>query len=474
MIQSVTTGLRKRAALVLFAALTSGIIHAQQCFTNSLDISTGYSGTTTTSITTAGNAAPGWTVSAMTPAMAAAVTPVYSAPVPAMVVNKFPGWGNLPNSVQWVSYTQNMASNGFTTPAASNNPSNANNYIIDFSRSFRTCGGKINFSIDILADNWVYQVLVDGSPVAYPAQVTNGANYTNALSITPFSQTLSAGIHTLTIRIGAYVDPVITTNNFTGMSARVQLSAATPVLVFGDASCKDVACSGCSDECYWKVQGNNIMNGNNIFGTLTPNAIRIQSSATDRGIITSSGNLGWNTTTPTALLHVNCSGFNPDEGFTSSDVRFERLEPGKGNILVIDKQGYVYDSRIDLDALAKTNGLINTLQEEVAALKNEMAALRKKMDMPAPPAGSDNELYQNTPNPFNGETRIGYRITEMNQSGFILVFDMNGKEVLRRQLNEKGTGSILVKGSDLVPGTYLYTLYVDGQEIASRRMVITR
>ncbi len=47
---------------------------------------------------------------------------------------------------------------------------------------------------------------------------------------------------------------------------------------------------------------------------------------------------------PTAYLHVACQGGNSDKGGVISDVRFERLEPGKGTLLVIDSNGYVYNS----------------------------------------------------------------------------------------------------------------------------------
>lgn len=211
----------------------------------------------------------------------------------------------------------------------------------------------------------------------------------------------------------------------------------------------------CSDTCYWKVTGNNIIGGNNIFGTLTPDDVEIQTSGFPRGIITSTGEWGmgqgaavtpnarlhvdnstwglghidasglhpsvrlyqtsptsggptarlglatsagdWTANSsvgdvilqnmsqenslifgtnvnasntnglermridesgqvginmpnsssaynPTAYLHVACQGGNDDRGNIISDVRFERLEPGRGTLLVIDDNGYVYNS----------------------------------------------------------------------------------------------------------------------------------
>jgi hypothetical protein len=110
----------------------------------------------------------------------------------------------------------------------------------------------------------------------------------------------------------------------------------------------------CSDTCYWKVTGNNIINGNNIFGTLTNNDVRIRTNSIERGILSSTGNLGWNTMSPTAYLHVNCNGGNPNNG-TSSDVRFEGLENGTGSILVIDNLGYVRNSGSSISTSISNN-----------------------------------------------------------------------------------------------------------------------
>jgi hypothetical protein len=122
-------------------------------------------------------------------------------------------------------------------------------------------------------------------------------------------------------------------------------------------ACGSIVSGACTDSCYWKVTGNNIIGGNNVFGTLTPDDVQIKTSATSRGIISSNGLLGWNTMAPTALLHVSCVGNNPDDGSAGSDVRFEQLEPGTGTILVIDPDGNVFNSGQNIG----TGGGVNNL-----------------------------------------------------------------------------------------------------------------
>jgi hypothetical protein len=84
------------------------------------------------------------------------------------------------------------------------------------------------------------------------------------------------------------------------------------------------------------------------------------------------------------------------------------------------------------------------------------------------------ELMQNRPNPFDEATLIGVRVNKIvpYQDARIVIRNMEGKIVeqltidLSNEINEvlyrHGYGQI---------GTYLYTLVVDGNEIASKRMI---
>lgn len=97
--------------------------------------------------------------------------------------------------------------------------------------------------------------------------------------------------------------------------------------------------SCCSDTCYWKVTGNNIINGNNLFGTLTNDGINIISSNSQRGAITAGGFFGWATTNPSTRFHVNCA---PSFDLAPSMLRFEALTLGSGSPLLVDANGYVF------------------------------------------------------------------------------------------------------------------------------------
>ena len=56
---------------------------------------------------------------------------------------------------------------------------------------------------------------------------------------------------------------------------------------------------------------------------------------------------------------------------------------------------------------------------------------------------------------------------------YIYIYDMQGTQLKKVQLNGKGTEIITVQGSELKAGMYMYTLIVDGKEIATKKMILT-
>jgi hypothetical protein len=242
------------------------------------------------------------------------------------------------------------------------------------------------------------------------------------------------------------------------------------------ASCNEpIACdssTSCSDVCYWRVTGNNIIGGNNKFGTLTNDPVNIYTNNSFRGIFDNSGRLGWNTNAPTAWLHINCVNGN-DEKSGLSDVRFERLEHNQeGNILIINREGYVFDSGMPLGALAKSN---QELSEKYEALLAEVEDLKRQLSRNgAKDAQAENQLFQNTPNPYHQKTVIEYEIGSMSHQAMIAIYDLNGKQLYQYPVNKKGRGKLEFDSSTLSPGMYLYSLIIDGSEIDTKKMVVSK
>ena len=83
-------------------------------------------------------------------------------------------------------------------------------------------------------------------------------------------------------------------------------------------------------------------------------------------------------------------------------------------------------------------------------------------------------LYQNTPNPFNTTTEIKYFLPEGATNSNIYVFNMQGNLLLTFNLANNGFGTIEINSSSLSAGMYIYTLTINGKEVESKRMILTK
>lgn len=83
-------------------------------------------------------------------------------------------------------------------------------------------------------------------------------------------------------------------------------------------------------------------------------------------------------------------------------------------------------------------------------------------------------LYQNTPNPFNTTTEIKYFLPEGTTNASIYVFNLQGNLLQTHSLSNNGFGSVIINGSSLNAGMYIYTLTIDGQEVETKRMILTK
>ncbi|HMO40399.1 MAG TPA: T9SS type A sorting domain-containing protein, partial [Saprospiraceae bacterium] len=82
------------------------------------------------------------------------------------------------------------------------------------------------------------------------------------------------------------------------------------------------------------------------------------------------------------------------------------------------------------------------------------------------------ELYQNTPNPFKGQTLIGFNLPEAGDAT-ITVSDITGRVIkLVRGNYAQGYNQVTLNSSDLPTGVLTYTLE-SGAFTATRKMIIT-
>jgi hypothetical protein len=82
-------------------------------------------------------------------------------------------------------------------------------------------------------------------------------------------------------------------------------------------------------------------------------------------------------------------------------------------------------------------------------------------------------LDQNAPNPFSQSTMIGYYLPNTVTTATLNIYNMSGVPVKSITVIQKGRGSITIRGYELNPGMYLYTLIADGKEVDTKRMILT-
>jgi len=84
-------------------------------------------------------------------------------------------------------------------------------------------------------------------------------------------------------------------------------------------------------------------------------------------------------------------------------------------------------------------------------------------------------LYQNYPNPFNPKTVINY---ELRVTSFVSlrIYNIQGEEskVLVNQKQNSGEYKIEFEGSDLPSGVYFYSLFLDGERVDTKKMMLLK
>jgi len=145
-------------------------------------------------------------------------------------------------------------------------------------------------------------------------------------------------------------------------------------------------------------------------------------------------------------------------------------------------------------AVAKLEATVERQQEEINALKAMLQSVidnQKQFetdlqlccfehDQPANghaviPSDNPHALGQNIPNPFRESTVIHYYLSAGTANAVIRIVAMDGIPVNDIELGAvSGHGQVEFRTSGLASGTYLYSLFVDGEFVATKKMIVAR
>lgn len=122
-----------------------------------------------------------------------------------------------------------------------------------------------------------------------------------------------------------------------------------------------------------------------------------------------------------------------------------------------------------VEALKEQNKIVEDLKQRIVALESQKTLNNSNVNIDEQ---KESILHQNSPNPFNISTAITFEIQKDANEARILIFDSMGKLV--KETSVIGKSQLILSGNELAPGTYIYKLIVNGEEVGSKKMVLNK
>lgn len=131
-------------------------------------------------------------------------------------------------------------------------------------------------------------------------------------------------------------------------------------------------------------------------------------------------------------------------------------------------------------AMQEQQKTIEAVKAENLELKSRLDKIEQTLALNSGQSSSaaitltDARLEQNAPNPFNQRTVINYFVPQQSAAAVLRITDMNGRIMKTVTLSGKGKGQLVLDANLLSPGTYQYSLLLNGKIIDTRQMIITK
>ncbi len=182
----------------------------------------------------------------------------------------------------------------------------------------------------------------------------------------------------------------------------------------------------------------------------------------------------------TAKYNDNSNIINKDKlhyGYIAQELKElfpELVYEGDDGFLGVDYIGLI---PLMIEAIKEQNTIITGLQESINKCCGEenlkKASVESKAGNNSDVSVNKAVLYQNAPNPFSKETEIKCFIPKTSVNAAIYIYNMQGTQIKKLQINNRENTSISIQGSELKAGMYMYSLIIDSKEIDTKRMILT-
>jgi hypothetical protein len=163
-------------------------------------------------------------------------------------------------------------------------------------------------------------------------------------------------------------------------------------------------------------------------------------------------------------------------GFIAQDL--EKILP-EAVFYFKDEDRYYIDYNAVLpvlvEAMKAQQGQIEVLKSEVESCCKSNLKSASLTEVPTNNLAENvAQLDQNVPNPFSQETKIGCFIPDGSGNSVLYIYNMNGTQLQQYSITGKGKQTVTINGNSYEPGMYLYALVIDGKEVDTKRMILTK
>jgi trimeric autotransporter adhesin len=123
---------------------------------------------------------------------------------------------------------------------------------------------------------------------------------------------------------------------------------------------------------------------------------------------------------------------------------------------------------------------VSDLKKENKQLKEELAELRQMvLDLKNAVTNSSLNTFkayleQSTPNPTQGTVLIHYYVPQNSRTANLVFTDIKGAILKSLTISTKGAGQLTINTVAWAAGTYTYTLYINGTQTDSKKLVVAR
>lgn len=163
-------------------------------------------------------------------------------------------------------------------------------------------------------------------------------------------------------------------------------------------------------------------------------------------------------------------GYDKDEGFYEpSDLLKRQLESHFLNS---------EDAELFLEKLNELEAKVQALQEENQSLSVDNETIKRSLNNCFEETLNEENkiafLLQAAPNPFTENTNIQFFVPADASKAVIQIRDVEGTILKTYSITEKGMNTISVAGEQLMMGSYIYTLAIDGEIVDSKVMILAK